>query len=278
LKIKELYEKGLLILKNENISDYKLDALILFEELTRFSKNDLLVFPEKEASENEENAFISAVFKRASKTPLQYILGKWDFLGLELYVGEGVLIPRPETEQICEKAASLIKENGKVLDLCAGSGAIGIGICSLRNDVSALCVEYYDEAFFYLEKNIKKYPFSVESKKYDVLSVPDKTFSKCDMIVSNPPYIKSQDIADLQSEVKKEPLTALDGGEDGLIFYRNILKNWKSLLNENGYVVFEIGDEQKEDIFDIFTENGFTDIHVEKDFLGNDRIAYAKLK
>ena len=205
MNIKELFEKGISILQEKNISDYKTDALILFEEFVGFSKNDLRIFPEKEVSENQEKAFISAVCQRASETPLQYILGKWDFLDLELFVGEGVLIPRPETEELCEKASKLLKENGKVLDLCAGSGAIGLGICSLRKDASALCVEYYDKAFSYLEKNIEKYSLPVESKKYDVLSLPDETFGKYDLIVSNPPYIKSEDIASLQNEVKKEP-------------------------------------------------------------------------
>ena len=278
MNIKELFEKGISILQEKNISDYKTDALILFEEFAGFSKNDLRIFPEKEVSENQEKAFISAICQRASETPLQYILGKWDFLDLELFVGEGVLIPRPETEELCEKASKLLKENGKVLDLCAGSGAIGLGICSLRKDASALCVEYYDKAFSYLDKNIEKYSLPVESKKYDVLSLPDETFGKYDLIVSNPPYIKSEDIASLQSEVKKEPLTALDGGEDGLIFYRFILKNWKQLLDEGGYMLFEIGDEQKEDIFALFKENGFSDIKVEKDIFGNDRIAYGRLK
>ena len=278
MNIKELFEKGFSILQEKNISDSKEDALILFEEFAGFSRNDLRIFPEKEAGANEEKAFISAVLKRTSGTPLQYILGKWSFLDLELFVGEGVLIPRPETEELCEKAAVLLKENGRVLDLCAGSGAIGLGICSLRKDASALCVEYYDEAFSYLEKNIKKYSLPVERKKYDVLKNPDETFGKYDLIVSNPPYIKSADISSLQNEVKKEPLTALDGGEDGLIFYRFILKNWKQLLNEGGYMLFEIGDEQREDIFALFEENGFTQVKVKKDIFGNDRIAYGRLK
>lgn len=278
MKIKELYEKGKSELEAAGVSDFMLDSLILFEEFTGLSKNDLIVFPEKEASESSEKAFIQAVLQRSSGKPLQYILGKWQFLSLELFVGQGVLIPRPETELVCEKAAQLIPENGKILDLCAGSGAIGLGICSLRSDVSALCVEYYDEAAKFLKKNIESFSYPVSMRKYDVLSAPDESFQKVDAIVSNPPYIKTNDICALQKEVHFEPLSALDGGEDGFLFYRCILKSWKKLLKKGGFVVFEIGDEQKDGIVSLFEENGFTDIAVEKDFGGNDRIAYASLK
>lgn len=279
MKIKELYEKGKSLLESAGISDAQFDALCLFEEFTGFCKNDLIIFPEKEVDEYSEKRFISAVSKRASKIPLQHILGVWQFLSLELFVGEGVLIPRPETELVCTVAAGLCKENAKILDLCAGSGAIGLGICSLRKDVSALCVEYCDKALEYLEKNILKYlNLPVSFCKYDALSLPKSLFGKYDMIVSNPPYIRSEEIPFLQSEVLFDPLFALDGGKDGLKFYRFIIENWRSAINKGGFIVFEIGEDQGNDITSLLKENGFTDVYITKDFSGNDRIAVGTLK
>ena len=205
-------------------------------------------------------------------------MGKWDFYESEFYIGEGVLIPRPETEELVEKSIDYIKSLGKctVYDLCAGSGCIGISIAKKCKNAFVYLIEKSEDALFYLNKNAK----GVENAKIiqgDICKI-DSFFEleNADIIISNPPYIKSDDIADLQCEVLKEPLMALDGGKDGLDFYRIINDNWNNKLNENGKLFLEIGNEQGKDIFQILSN--FNNINVLKDLYGNDRMVIADKK
>lgn len=213
------------------------------------------------------------LWKLKTGEPLQYVIGKWDFYESEFYVGEGVLIPRPETEELVELAVKYLKTvtNPVVIDLCSGSGCIGVSIAKAVTDSKVYCIEKSKEAFRYLEKNAKDCN-NVVLINDDIFN--DIDIENADLIISNPPYIKTSDLANLQDEVKKEPQMALDGGNDGLDFYRIINTNWTSKLKPNGVLMLEIGEDQGKDIVDVLTE--FNNVEVKKDMYGNDRMVVAK--
>lgn len=205
--------------------------------------------------------------------PLQYVIGKWDFYESEYYVGKGVLIPRPETEELVEKVISFARKikNPVVYDLCSGSGCIGISVAKAVPSSTVYCIEKSPDACFYLNKNAKGVP-NVKVIQGDINEQFD--IENADIIVSNPPYIKSDDISSLQKEVSFEPAMALDGGSDGLDFYRIINNKWSNKLKPNGALFLEIGNEQGEGIKSVLTS--FCDIRVVKDIYKNDRIVIAK--
>ena len=213
-----------------------------------------------------------------NKKPVQHIVGYSYFYGYKMIVNQNVLIPRPETEELVEKAIDYIKTLGKciVYDLCAGSGCIGLSIAKKCKNAFVYLIEKSEDALLYLKKNAK----GIENVKIiqgDICK-SDSFFEleNADIIISNPPYIKSDDIACLQCEVLKEPLMALDGGKDGLDFYRIINDNWNNKLNKNGKLFLEIGDEQGKDILQILSN--FNNINVFKDLYGNDRMVVADKK
>ena len=214
------------------------------------------------------------VLKRREGTPLQYILGRWWFYKSEFLVGEGVLIPRQDTETLVEAAAELLRDikSPKVCDLCSGSGCIAISIAAERPDAEVTAVEKYEEAYSYLQKNIDyNKADNVKAVQYDVLCKP---FGEYDLIVSNPPYIKDADKKELSKEVLNEPHTALFGGDDGLFFYREITKNWKSALKEGGILAFEVGINEDEAVAEILRQNGFVNIGVKNDLIGIPRVIF----
>lgn len=213
------------------------------------------------------------LWKLKTGEPLQYVIGKWDFYESEFYVGEGVLIPRPETEELVDLAVKYLKTvtNPVVIDLCSGSGCIGVSIAKAVPNSKVYCIEKSKEAFRYLEKNAKDCN-NVVLINDDIFN--DIDIENADLIISNPPYIKTSDLPNLQDEVKKEPQMAFDGGNDGLDFYRIINNNWTSKLKPNGVLMLEIGEDQGKDIFDVLTE--FYNVEVKKDMYGNDRMVVAK--
>ena len=226
-------------------------------------------------SEDEE-IIISLTNERMRGIPLQYVIGEWDFMGLTFIVGGGVLIPRPETEILCEYIINNIKGKSKpiVIDLCSGSGCIGLSIANFVSDCYVYLIEKSDKAFKYLRKNREKMSLeNVTVIQGDIFNV-EHLFSilpKADVIVSNPPYIKSSDIPFLQPEVQKEPVMALDGGDDGLVFYRCLCSEWIKHLKEDGVMALECGEDQAESIIHLFKENSF-DSKVIKDYNNIDRI------
>lgn len=228
-----------------------------------------LVLPER------AEAVETAVCERLRGRPLQYILGEWDFLSLRLYVGEGVLIPRQDTEVLCETAATALKEiiNPKILDLCAGSGCVGLGIASLLPNVSVTAVEKSKQAFAYLEKNVARYPaYTVTAKEADVFTDYADFNDMYDAIVSNPPYIPVCDLDGLMQEVQNEPQMALDGGTDGLDFYRAICNHWVPKLKLGGLCAVEVGFDQGEQVYRLFGDAGLEDCRIVQDYSGNDRV------
>ena len=214
------------------------------------------------------------ILRRLEGEPTQYILGMWEFYGLPFYVGEGVLIPRPDTEVLVEKGLELIKNTPapRVLDLCSGSGCIALAIKKHRPDATVTAVELYDKAAEYLERNIALNNAEVDIKRFDVLNAPDPAeWGKFDLILSNPPYIDGTAMEHLSAEVKAEPHTALFGGNDGLDFYRAIADKWLCLLGAKGAVAVEIGFDQGLSAAKIFQEKGLNTTLC-KDYGGNDRV------
>ncbi len=216
-----------------------------------------------------------ALERRAAGYPLQYILGEWDFLSLTLRVGEGVLIPRADTEVLCETVAEYLSAVPEpcVLDLCAGSGCVGLGIASLCPDARVTAVELSAEAFVYLQENIARYPaLSVKSCRADVLQDGAAFTEEYDAIVSNPPYIPTADMNSLMREVQHEPRMALDGSADGLRFYRVIAAEWSRKLRRGGMCAVEVGIGQAEAVTQLFSDAGLTDIRVINDLSGIPRV------
>lgn len=204
--------------------------------------------------------------------PLQYVIGKWDFYESEFFVGEGVLIPRPETEELTELVIDYAKslEKPVIFDLCSGSGCIGISVAKKLSNAFVYCIEKSKDAYKYLERNAKGVA-NVECILGDINN--DFDLPSADIIVSNPPYIKSEDMKTLQKEVKKEPSMALDGGKDGLDFYRIINDKWKKYLKDDGRLFLEIGEDEGESIKGALS--AFSNITVKKDLSGNDRMVVA---
>lgn len=274
---REFLKKGTDMLKSADIDDAEFDAYQLL--LTFFDGNSTqyALHSGEEVSETQKNEYLGLIERRKSGEPLQYIIGKWDFYKSSFYVGEGVLIPRPETEELVEKCIGIIKEHkfSVVYDLCTGSGCIGLSIAKECPDVKCFLFELYDSALSYAQKNLNEMNLgNVQLIKHDVLKKFDGEIPRADLIVSNPPYIESAEIKSLQKEVLREPHTALDGGEDGLIFYRAIYETWNEMLNDSGYFAFECGENQPEDIIKLFADR-FDSISY-KDMYGNDRIVISK--
>ncbi len=223
-------------------------------------------------------AVLAAAKRRAAGEPLQYLLGTWDFLNITLEVGKGVLIPRPETELLCELAAERLPQNAasSVLDLCAGSGCVGLGIASLCPKASVTAVELSQTAFSYLQRNIARYPtLSVKAVCADVLTDANGFTDKVDAIVSNPPYIPDADMNGLQREVQHEPSMALAAG-DGYRFYRVIAQEWVKKLKPNGFIAVEVGIGQSETVQALFRQAGLKKVQAFNDFAGIPRVVYGE--
>ena len=194
--------------------------------------------------------------KRAAGMPLQYIFGKWEFYGYEFFVGEGVLIPRPETELLVDIAVKHLRKDSRMLDLCSGTGCIPIS-CALETGCKGYAVELYNEAFSYLEKNIAHNNADVTAVKGDALDNTHFDGIEFDAIFSNPPYLTGEEMENLQREVRHEPSTALYGGEDGLDFYRKLFTLWRVRLKDDGIFAVEVGDKQAEQVKELMESAGF---------------------
>ncbi len=253
----------------EDSAAYEADLLI--EHAYGLTRSELIT---KSDAEFDEAAAFTLAKRRISGEPTQYILGEWEFYGLPFYVGEGVLIPRQDTETLVERALSLIadKANPRVLELCSGSGCIAIAIAHCRPDATVTAVELYDGAMEYLQRNAERNRVNIDIRRYDVLSSP-QGFDSYDLLVANPPYITADDMLKLQREVQREPHTALYGGDDGLVFYRAIAEGWLPLVKSGGALAVEIGYDQGVTVRDIFSSRGVA-ATCEQDLAGVDRVIY----
>ena len=275
MTLKEVYIQGKMQLQKAGIETPAFDAVCLFEKVFKLDRQGLILHGGKTAQDAEAEKYIALIARRAQGEPLQYILGKWTFLGMELHVGTGVLVPREETELLVETALGLLagKFSPCVIDLCAGTGAVALGIAQGMPDAEVCAAEYYPEAFRYLQKNIAGTGFPVKAVQMDILA-PESVgrFSGFDAVLSNPPYIASGELPGLQREVQREPQTALDGGKDGLLFYRGIAKLWLPKLKSGGIAAVEVGEAQAEAVMDLFREAGMKQVRAERDFNGILRV------
>lgn len=219
--------------------------------------------------------------RRADREPLQYLCGSWPFLDFELAVGPGVLCPRADTEVVTEAAAGLLArvQKPKVLDLCAGTGCLGLGVKRFCPDAVVTSLEKSPEAFRYLEQNAKNalHRPAATPVQGDLFTywetLPE---GELDLIVSNPPYLTAAEMQQLQPEVAREPAMALEAGADGLVFYRAIAEHYQKALRPGGALALEIGWQQREAVTALLAENGWVEIACKKDYGGNDRCITAR--
>ncbi len=243
---KQLYQALLEKLEEHNIEDAGFDGLQLFAHHTGMDVAKLLADPQKEIDPDSETALWQSVNRRCEGEPLQYILGQWEFYGLPFMVGPGVLIPRADTEVLVDETLRLLEnvENPSVVDLCTGSGCIAIALATQRPDATVIGVELSNDAIAYCQKNKELNRVANMTLLHrDVLKGPME-MCEIDCITANPPYIPKKEIPTLAKEVGHEPLMALDGGEDGLDFYRFIISHWTPALKKEGMMALEVGIDQ----------------------------------
>lgn len=262
LKFDEIVKK----LADAGVFDARAEARILIEELC----GERVC----ESQEYDDILLEDALEKRTCGYPLQYIIGKWWFGRCEFEVDENCLIPRPDTESVVEEAVKFLPQNASFADLCTGSGCIAVSLADLRPDTRGVAVDLYPKTLEIAKRNARRNNVADRLSFIlgDVLSGSVLGEVKFDAIISNPPYIRRDVIDTLSREVSFEPRVALDGGEDGLIFYHAIVEKYQKNLGEGGRFIFEIGYDQAEDIRAIAEENGFS-CNVKKDLGGNFRVA-----
>lgn len=271
MTIKELYKYCSEKLAFGGCGDF--EALCIFNDLLGLTKGKILL-SEEQATDEQESLVKDAIFKRENGEPLQYILGKWDFYDLTFMVGEGVLIPRPETELLVDFALDKLKNVNKpvIYDLCAGTGCIGLTVASHRKDATVYLLEKEEKAFNYLKKNKELLKLDNAILLHgDLFNFDFSSLPVCDLLLSNPPYINTNEIKELQKEVLYEPVTALDGGTDGLDFYRCIANRCVNKVRKDGFCAFECGEQQSEAIIEIFNKK-IVEKQVLFDFNNIDRI------
>ncbi|WKV10242.1 peptide chain release factor N(5)-glutamine methyltransferase [Thermoanaerobacterium sp. CMT5567-10] len=259
-----------------HVSEPRLEAEGLLSFTLEVSKEYLLINRDKEITDDSFNKYMEVLDLRKSGMPYQYIVGEKHFMGLIFNVSPSVLIPRNDTEILVEEVLKRLKSGDTVLDIGTGSGAIAVSIAKYK-DVKVYAVDISDEALEVAKENACENGVSdkVIFIKSDLFSSIPKDI-KFDLIVSNPPYIRSNEINELQEEVKREPKIALDGGEDGLTFYRRIVKDSINYIKFGGIIAFEVGFNQAWDVKDILIDSGYSDIEVVKDLQGIDRVVLGK--
>lgn len=273
-KINEIFLKYKNILKERNFETYSLDVEVLLMNITGFSKTQLYTNTEYLLSLEEFKKFQNFFDRRLKKEPIAYIIGMCEFMGLDFLLNNHTLIPRSDTEILVEKAIQIINEKNfqSGLDIGTGSGAIAISILKYCPNIQMTATDINKNAIFKAKENAEKNKVLnrisfIESDLFQNVT------SKFDIIISNPPYIKTNIINQLDDNVKNyEPKIALDGGEDGIIFYKKITSKANQYLKDNGFIMYEIGFDQAEDVTQILIENNFTNIEVLKDLAGLDRV------
>ncbi len=280
-----LYQEGSGVLERAGVEEAALDARLLLEYVCGTNRNDLLVHGQQSVAPEKEGEYRTLLDKRASRIPLQQLTGTQEFMGLSFEVNEHVLIPRQDTEILVEEVLKELQDGMSVVDMCTGSGCILISLLYYTNgcrgvgvDISAkaLAVARENAKRIFCEERLPLLP-DTEANQADITFVEGDLFTgvtgRYDFIVSNPPYIKSGDIQTLMPEVRAhEPSLALDGGKDGLLFYRRIVEEGKAHLNRGGRLYFEIGYDQAEEVCAFMRHAGFEYIEVIKDYAGLDRV------
>lgn len=276
MKLKDLFELSVNILKKAKIENPQLEAMIIISEVLKVPKHKVFTNPDLEVK-NEEKV-LKAVKKRAEKMPIAYIINKKEFFGLEFYIEEGVLIPRPETEILVEKVLEeiKIKKNPIGLEVGVGSGCISVSLLYNKKDLKIVGIDISKKALEITKINAEKFGVSDKLilKNFDILKDDLKKLGidNLDFVVSNPPYISEEEYIRLEDEVKKEPKEALISGKVGTEFYEKIVERFKDFLKEDGFFAFEIGVGQSQKVKEILEKNGFKNIKIYKDLASIDRV------
>lgn len=276
----EAYKLCVNKLNSAGILEAESDTRVLFDYLLQADRGFLFLHGEDSLSEDKEKRLLEAIDLRQKRIPVQHITGFQNFMGFEFAVNDKVLIPRFDTECLVEEAMLVCADGAKLLDVCTGSGCILISLMNYKNEIEGYGIDISKDALSVAAENARRLckdsdrlPRFIESDLFTNLE--EKDF---DIILSNPPYIKSLVIEELEEEVKKyDPRLALDGGEDGLIFYRRICSLAPAYLKKGGHLLVEIGNDQGEEVRELFIENSFLDVKVIKDLAGNDRVVLGRL-
>lgn len=264
-------------LEQAGIQEFDLDAWYLLEHCFQINKTQYFLNGGKVVSEQKVDQYKKLISLRSNRIPLQQITRQQEFMGFVFEVNEHVLIPRQDTEILVEEVLK-VSEHKSVLDLCTGSGCIIISLCKLSNLLSAIGVDVSDQALEVAKRNGVRNDTDINWIKSDLLKQLPKT-EKYDIIVSNPPYIETKLISELMPEVRlHEPILALDGKEDGLFFYREIIKDARYYLKDGGSIFFEIGYNQGKAVSDLLIDAGYNNIHIKKDLSNLDRVVYGTLR
>ena len=269
----KLYQIGKEQLQKAGITDAELDARLLLEFICHTDRNALYAHGDQEIEDEKMQDFLQLIEKRAVHIPLQHLTGEQNFMGLDFLVNEHVLIPRQDTEILVEEIMRDLHDGIRILDMCTGSGCILLSLLHYSNDCVGVGVDVSEDALAVARQNADR--LAEKQAVFIQSDLFEKVEGSFDLIVSNPPYIRSQEIAGLMPEVREhEPHLALDGKDDGLHFYREIIK-WAILhLKRGGQLFFEIGYDQGEAVQALLAANGYTEIAVVKDYAGLDRVVY----
>lgn len=272
---REAIALGEKVLAMADIVEAKTDAWLLLEMACKIDRSFYYLHMEEDLPEEQLSEYEIALRKRAEHVPLQYIVGETEFMGLKFKVNSSVLIPRQDTETLVEEALKVVKPGMRVLDLCTGSGCVIVSILHNVADVEGYAIDISKQALNVAKENAKLNDVSIMFERSDLYDNVTGTF---DVIVSNPPYIPTEEIVKLMPEVRGfEPMEALDGKEDGLYFYRKMIPESRNYLNPDGRILFEIGYDQGEAVSGLLREAGFHDVQVIKDLAHNDRVVTGML-
>ena len=280
MQIKEAMRKGMIKLKTNDVKEPNLKARLLMQYILNRPREYILVHDDKQLTLRQNVDYFKLIKKLIEGVPLQHITHQQEFMKLMFYVDENVLIPRPDTEVLVEEVIKLAKSMNakKILDLCTGSGAIAVSLAKYIEGSQITATDISRKALSIAKLNATNN--DVEDRITFVSSDLFQNISeeKYDIIVSNPPYIKRKVIKTLDEEVKREPIIALDGGNDGLDFYKKIIRNAYQYLKYKGYLCLEIGYDQKDEVIDLINkEEKYIDTYSKKDLFDNDRIVITKL-
>lgn len=281
MTISELIKKGMIELKNGNIEEPKLKARLLMQYVLNKSRQYVIVNDREELDNIKEKQYLEEIKILKKGVPIEHITHQKEFMKLSFFVDKNVLIPRQDTEILVEEVINIAKKNNakKILDLCTGSGAIAVSLAKYLPQAEIIAIDISNEALKIAKKNaisnnVENQITFISSDMFTNLNE-----EKFDIIVSNPPYIKTNVIKNLDIQVQNEPFIALDGGKDGLDFYKKIINESYQYLKYNGYLCLEIGFDQKIDVIELIENTeSFTGTYSKKDLFDNDRIIVTRLK
>ena len=280
MTIKQAMIKGVTILKLEKISTPKLKARLLLQYVLKKPRQYLIVYDNQKLTDKEEQEYLKYIELVAQGEPIEHITHQKEFMKLDFYVDENVLIPRQDTEVLVEEVIKIAQNirAKKILDLCTGSGAIAVSLAKYLENTQITALDISRKALDVAIANAKNNHVQEKITFVESNLFQDLRQEKYDIIVSNPPYIRRKEIETLDKEVRKEPKIALDGGEDGLDFYREIINKGYEYLKYGGYICLEIGYDQKEEVMQIIKDKKqYTETYCKKDLYDNDRVIVTRL-